>query len=219
MDKYVIWFLGANASGKSTLSALIQRELSQIFPRLEPVESDFIRDQQNGIILTLTSRFSANLGKFNHPVLYEGKVKTNACCGTDTLSKKALIARALEVAGSNEIEFVFVEGIMATRQWVDIFPKDYRVLLVLLDIDIEHCILRLIQRRSEKTGLSQAELLESLTEKTVENVTGKINGFRRMYDDLILRRDIVGMKFDVDQGFNSEELSKHIVNLLINGKI
>lgn len=219
-NKYIIWFLGANASGKSTLSALIQRELSDKYPRYHrDARTDFIIDQSNGVILTLTSSCSANLGKFNHPVLYDGKVKTNACCGTDTLPKKTLIARALEVAGSNEIKFIFVEGIMATRQWVDIFPEGYRILLVLLDIDIENCILRLTQRRSEKSGLEQSEVLESLTEKTVDNVSGKINGFRRMYEDLILRRDIVGMKYAVDQSFNSVEISKQIANLLVHGKI
>ena len=218
-NKYVIWFLGANASGKSTLAALVQKELSRLYPRNGHPGADFVIDQDNGVILTLTSRCSTNLGKFNHPALYEGKVKTNACCGTDTLPKKALIARALEVAASNNYQFIFVEGIMATRQWVDLFPEGYRILLVLLDIDIDNCMLRLIQRRSEKSGLEQREVLESLTEKTVENVTGKINGFRRMYDDLILRRDIVGMKYAVDQSFNSVEISKHIANLLIHGKI
>ena len=61
-------------------------------------------------------------------------------------------------------------------------------------------------------------MLESLEEKTVENIAGKIKGFRRMYEDLILRRDIVGMKYVVDQSFNSVEISKHIAYLLIHGK-
>lgn len=211
--------LGANASGKSTLSALIQKQLSLHFPRREAPEFDFVFDQDNGVILTMTSRCSVNLGKFNHPVLYDGKVKTNACCGTDTLPKKSLVSRALEVAASNDFQFIFVEGIMATRQWVDLFPEGYKILVILLDIELEYCMLRLIQRRSEKSGLSQEEVLSGLTEKTVSNVSSKINGFRRMFDDLTARRDIEGIKYAVDQSFNSVEESKNIVKRLINGTV
>jgi len=220
MQNYVIWFLGANASGKSTLSAKVQAKLRKLFPRGCKPEADFINDQGT-IILTKTSRVSANLGKFNHPVLYQDPIPTNACCGTDTLPKKALIARALEVAGyePNEIKFTFVEGIMATRQWIDLFPKGHQILLVLLDIEIDHCMLRLIQRRSEKKGLEQNEVLESLTEKTVANVTGKINGFRRMFEDLKLRRDITSLYFRVDEEFDSDQATTTILKALLNGKI
>lgn len=220
MEKYVVWFIGANASGKSTLSAKVQLKLRKLFPRGFKPEADFITTE--GVcVFTKTSRNSANLGKFNHPILYQDTIPTNACCGTDTLPKKELIQRALQLASVDYIDnkFIFVEGIMATRQWVDLMPRGYKILLVLLDIEIDHCMLRLIQRRSEKKGLEQSEVLESLTEKTVANVTDKINGFRRMFEDLKLRRDITSLYFRVDEEFDSDQATTTILKALLNGKI
>lgn len=216
MQNTVIWFIGANASGKSTLSANVQYKLRKLYSRGSDPGFDFVHE--NGkVLLTRTSGLSCNLGKFNHPKLYQDPIKTNACCGTDTLPKKELISRALEVSSyaPNGIKFIFVEGIMATRQWVDLFPSGYRILLVLLDISIDHCMLRLIQRRSEKKGLEQSEVLESLTEKTVANVTGKIAGFRKMFDDLKLRRDITSLRFDIDENFDIEYATSVILKQIL----
>lgn len=179
MDKYVIWIVGANASGKSTLSALIQKHFKQ-----DDFELGFYVEDRK-ILYTQTSEYTINLGKFNHPKICVGK--TNACCGTDTLAKKELIALGLEKAGETGTRLIFVEGIMATRQWVDIFPEGYKVILVLLDLEIEQCIQRLMVRRSKKTGQDPSILLDNLTEKTVSNLEGKINGFRRLFEDLSKR--------------------------------
>ena len=220
MEKYVVWFLGANASGKSTLSAKVQLELRKLYPRHAPASVDFLYDGEE--LLTRTSRVSANLGKFNHPILYQDPIKTNACCGTDTLPKKEMIEKALGISGyePNNIKFIFVEGIMATRQWLKLMPRGYKILLVLLDIELEYCLGRLIHRRSEKKGLEPSEVLDSLTEKTIENISGKINGFRRMFNDLKLERDITTtLCYRIDDDFDSDEATRTILNTILNGKI
>lgn len=219
MENTVFWFIGANATGKSTLAAAIQKALREREgARYSNHDFDFIRE--NGkVLLTITSAKSCNLGNFCHPLLYDDR-KTNACCGTDTLPKKELVARALEVASytPNNVPLIFVEGIMATRQWLDLMPKGYRVHVVLFDIDLDYCMHRIIQRRAKKTGKSEEELIDALDQKTVDNVNGKITGFRKMYYDL-LRRDIVtGTRLVITSEFILEKAVRHFINSLY-GKV
>lgn len=220
--KYIVWIIGANASGKTSLAATVQRSLREhAINEDKTVQSyeDSLRIANGNIIYTRTSPNSCNIGKFNHPLMWrQRRVETNECCGTDTLPKKDLINFAIQEASIPFLDndYIFVEGVMATRQWLKMFPtNEYGVLMVLMDIDIENCIQRLALRRSKRKGISQIEALESMNKKTVENIEGKIRGFRKMFDDLICDERIsCGMCFQIDESYVLGDAAHQIVNWL-----
>lgn len=213
MENIILWFIGANATGKTTQAALFHKYLQGKKRHFGLSYKDGTTEGGVKWKYTICSEMSSNLGRMNHPLLVPNGDKALDCCGTDTLSTKVQIMESLKRA-KKASSIVVVDGIMATGQWIE-FLKDEstHVCLIFCDIDIDTCLKRLKKRRAQKLGVSIFDV-DEFTEKTVENITGKVNGFRslwlRMYDQCDSR-----LKIDSNQ-FDKHQINEQIIDYFEN---
>lgn len=207
MKNIVIWFIGSNASGKTTQAALLHKFLSDYdFP------AKFCRGETNGTkwCYTQLSPSSSNLGKFSHPYLqdlFPEPITVNDCCGTDNLAgKDSVIASFEEACKSTTI--VVVEGIMATAQWINFLKReDNIVLLVHLKMDLEYNLQQLTVRKQSKNP----EFDGIYTDKTRKNINGKINGFKSLYSKM---QNQVDSAIEIDARLSKTVIHVEIIEFL-----
>ena len=182
-EKLTIWFLGSNATGKTTQCAKIHlmfREMCDTPDFVSEVREFIVDDIKYSY--TKVSPISANLGVFNHPLTSASGIKTNDCCGTDKLSTKAqIVAAYVDAISDPDIKVVTVDAIMATGQFIEFLRNDEsKLLTVLLDCSENTNFKRLAERRGKKAGINPSEVI--LAEKTQENLSTKLKNFRRTFE-------------------------------------
>ncbi len=141
-----------------------------------------------------------------------GAMGNNQCTGTDTISKKEMIREGYELLLNKGVKLIIIDGIMATTTWLDFLKNDKsKLMVVLLDFPtVEDNLERVIQRRIKKKPKDELKIIESITEKTMANLEGKIKGFRSLYNKVIPYSDAV-LKLE----FNDPDLSSKISNTII----
>lgn len=180
MKTLVVWFIGSNATGKTTQAAMLHNWMRR-GEMHELVITRFGDNNKN--CFTTLSEFTVNLGKFVHPLILpkDSGHKPLECCGTDTLSTKKQIMESFHEA-CNHSPIVVVEGVMATGQWIKFLKNDEtEVALIHIDLDLQTNLERLIERRRKKQDLP---VDYQLKEKTIKNIGGKVRGFTSMFDKL-----------------------------------
>ncbi len=219
MDNLTIWFIGSNAVGKTTQAALLHLHLREAYqPDFVSKIQEFqlgeeLKKHQMGIGVveckyTVVSPVSVNLGAFNHPMTSQEGVKTNDCCGTDNLQTKVQIIKSYEAA-KKLYPIVVVEGIMATGQWINFLKTDNKLMLILLDCPEETNFKRLRARRAHRLKVGIDEVI--LSERTQENLTGKLRGFRSLFDRM-------KPHVDVALSLDTSELSIQEIHSIIKDK-
>lgn len=177
----VIWIIGSNSVGKSTLAANLHLYFIQKFSETGDFDLQYFMQnvQENEAKFTICSPVSVNIGKFNHPLLTQ-EGKTNECCGTDNVANKQSIIESVKLA-KQTCPIIIIEGIMATGQWIDFLSDDEtEVCLILLETELEANLKRLRQRRAKKLGCLLSEVPDFDT-KTIENISGKVRGFTSLF--------------------------------------
>lgn len=192
--KKVIWFIGSNATGKTTQSKLLHKAINDDDESKLFVEYEFEDGEVSSTI---------KVTQYNHSG-HVGFLKDNQCTGTDTInSKSAIDATFCYLLDVNHIDVIIVDGIMATSTWFDIFnqfPDLVDIHIVLLQFPtLEDNLQRVITRRLDKEiaksdgsieqdhellkGMEE-RLMDELNEKTFKNVSSKFTGFKSMYEKL-----------------------------------
>jgi len=170
-NRVTVWLIGSNASGKTTQARL----LHQLQINTKPIyrESYMGNLKENPERLCYTE-FEEKL------VCNIGWVKNNQCTGTDSLHTRLQVEHSYKKAIQSWNKIIIVDGIMATGQWLNFLRnEDTKLLVVLLHfVELEDNILRIQQRRQAKHGGE----LPSLDDRTIKNITGKIKGFKSMFD-------------------------------------
>lgn len=206
-NKITVNFIGSNASGKSTQSKILhsqfktkEKEIIKIFSKRR--ENDKLIDVYKGCYTDFG--LIANLGNVNE----------NQCSGTDTLSTKEQIEISYNKCIEDNKKIIVVDAIMYTGQWLKFLKNDQSyLLLVLLDFKkLEDNIERIINRRM----LKNPDKNISLNQKTVDNISGKIRGFRSQFEnakketDFSLKIDCMKSKEDINSMILSkiDEISK-----------
>lgn len=210
-DNLVIWFIGANAAGKTTQAALLHKYFRDVFDEGKQHLNKYVKEERNGTLVSYTvlSPVSTNVGKFNHPITSVVEDNTTATCGTDTINKKEQIIASFEAALA-ETPIVIMEGVMATGTWIDFLKrKGVELVLIHMEMDTEDTLARLLARRAEKTGKTELEMFEQLQEKTIKNIDGKVRGFRSMYKKLSPLADYA---FSVDATKDANWIHYDILN-------
>lgn len=210
-NNLIIWFIGSNATGKTTQAALLHLYFRRLFDEEKKNHLNrYVQKVVDGIPVkyTLLSTVSANIGHFNHPITSELEDKTTMTCGTDTINKKEQIKKSVELA-LREVPIVVVEGVMATATWIDFLAgKDKELILIHMSLDLETNLKRLLQRRSNKKQIDFKDSLEALTEKTLKNIEGKVRGFKGMFEKLKKEADVA---FSVDASKSAQWVHFNIV--------
>jgi adenylate kinase family enzyme len=191
-----VWFLGSNASGKTTQAKAIHR-ISNV-----NLDFEFItKDNKN---IATVFEYSSHVGELGN----------NQCTGTDTLPKKELIEYSYNyLLNKTDTKLIVIDGIMATATWIDFLKNDKsKLYVVLIDFeDVSQNIERVVQRRIRKNPDKELQIIEAVTEKTMLNLESKIKGFRSMFEKASKVADLSRrVKFD------DEDISKVILNDLIN---
>jgi len=186
VNKLCIWIIGSNSVGKTTQARLLHEYFAELYGVQPNPQLIKIQDKGLEVKLTTFSPFSVNLGDLT----------TSQCGGTDTLGTKNQIISAYNLALQIS-PVVIVEGIMATGQWIDFLKQDkVHVILIYLRMSDDLNFERLRNRRAIKKGISVEEVI--LTEKTKDNVIGKLRGFESLYERMKNQCDYF-MKVNVDQ--------------------
>lgn len=195
-QKLTIWLLGGNSTGKTTQSAHIHLMLRELYDAQDFVSVvRYFQEEIDGEIIkyfyTKVSPVSANLGIFNHPLTtaQNSGIKTNACCGTDNLSKKVQIQLAYIAAITDpDIKVITVDAIMATGQFIEFLSNsESKLLTILFDCTETTNFKRLAQRRAVKLGIEPSEVV--LAEKTKDNLRTKLKNFRSTFRKALLVSD------------------------------
>lgn len=163
MQKKVIWIIGSNSSGKTTLA----KNLHYLFNREEYVPFRVSEDK----LFTLTGERCAHMGKLS---------REGACSGTDSLKGMEQFQKSFSLA-KKEREIIFADGVMATGSWINFLfsdPNDIRI-LIHLEVDEETNIERLRKRRAEKAGIRPEEV--EIKEKTYANLYRKRRNFLSLF--------------------------------------
>lgn len=164
----IIWFVGGSSVGKTTQASNVHTYFKN---KCNYGKVEYIKWNKEGKTYgyTFMNPISANLGKFG----------ATACSGTDTLGSKKQIQESLEFALKRR-QVVVIEGIMATAQWIDFIRRpDAVVWIILLDCTEKANFRRLQRRRSLKLQVP-IDTIE-ITQKTKDNLAGKLRGFRSLF--------------------------------------
>lgn len=180
-----IWFLGSNASGKTTQSNLLHKSLG-----------DGDKVIKKGTILYDDIEREWSYTKFGNSISNLGKVSDNQCSGTDAMTSIHGIKHAYNLA-IKETSIVVVDGLMATAQWIKWMTPN--VLTVLLDFDshadnLMRLAARRVNKQLKKDGISIDEINDSdyfelvnkhyydMDDRIIDNTLRKLKAFRNMYD-------------------------------------
>ena len=213
--KTIIWFLGSNASGKTSQSS----ELHKYYGN-GPKKINKWKEQGENVKYTT---FGSNIG-------HVGEFGENQCTGTDTINSKKSLEMSL-IYCLNECDIVVVDGIMATSTWLDIFnqfPETVSVKVILLQFNnIEENLRRVAERRACKIiddgGNDGADIYdfemfvdEELrkihnNDKTIKNISSKFKGFENMFNKVRINC-LDSIKIDASKDFL--EISTEILNFL-----
>ncbi len=167
-NKVVLWIIGGNSTGKTTCA----RKIHEYFREIAEIQHNpAILFKENQIKYTFYSNLSCNLGDLTK----------SQCGGTDTLGKKDVIIATYNKA-IQKYPIVVIEGIMATGQWIEFikFKPEIKVFLLLLNMTPEANFNRLKQRKGIKSSKPTTEIL--LTQKTMDNLSGKLRGFQSLFN-------------------------------------
>lgn len=177
-SKLCIWIIGGSGVGKTSLAASIHKTIADLTgQKVNPLIVGW-GEKEKEFVFTKMSKYSSNLGTF-------GKT---ACGGTDSLSTKDRISKSyLEAIKFTPI--VVIEGIMATMTWENWIrkPQNTKLFLIHIEISPEENFKRLRNRRAIKQNIKPKDVV--LQPKTLDNLRGKLSGFRRMYDKLKANSD------------------------------
>lgn len=213
--KTIIWFLGSNASGKTTQSKLLHKVFGN-----DEKKSYHMNDGFNKIKYTT---FGNNIG-------HVGLVGDNQCTGTDTIGDKNSLEASLLFCLS-ECEIVLVDGIMATFQWLNLFQQflnTAKVDVILLQFPtLEDNLKRVCERRVykdiEKGGNDGADIMDfdmlvdykisKLEEKTKKNVGSKFKGFKTMFEKA---KPFCNKTIEINASQTIDEIHNQILNFIIN---
>lgn len=198
MDKrLVIWLIGSSASGKTTQAKMLHN-------------IGFL--DQKKVHISNTYKFTT----FGNIIGNVGVVSDKDCSGTDTCSTKELIQESYNQCIKN-CSIVVLDGIMATATWIDFFKtkellKKYNITIytILLDVDIENNIQRLIKRRAKKKNISADEVI--IEQKTYDSLNSKIKAFQSIFRRT---KDLS----DFTDNFDTTKLTIQQINQLILNKI
>lgn len=203
-EKYIIWIIGSNASGKTTQSKLLHK-------RYQNGETMFIDEVFDGEKIRATS-FGTRIG-------HVGLVKDNQCTGTDTINTKESLRLSSAVI-SSKCDISIVDGIMATGQWINIFKSfpNTKIAVILLDFpDLMENLQRVLRRRANKVLLKESgkseeeifdELISSLDERTVKNMSSKIKNFRSLYERV---KNECDLHFSIDASLTENKIHVKIL--------
>ncbi|HPI19501.1 MAG TPA: hypothetical protein PKY56_03950 [Candidatus Kapabacteria bacterium] len=167
----VIWIIGGNSTGKTTLARNIHKFFQNIATPTEKVISvgDFY--------YTEMSKYSCNVGD----------LLKSQCAGCDTLGTKQQIINCFEYV-VDRYPVVVLEGIMATGTWIEFLKRDDTIVFtILLNVTPETNFSMVSKRRAIKKGISQFEV--EVTEKTRENMSSKLRGFMSLYERMKPKSD------------------------------
>lgn len=162
--KTVIWIIGSNSAGKTTLARKFHDHLSS-----KPKQ--IIRGVEEGINYCYTS--------FGD-VCHVGAINDNQCTGTDTLGKKENVECSFLMCLLDESsKYIILDPIMSTGKYVSMLHQfDCKVILIYLHFDHEIDNFRRVQiRRQNKTGKTG-----ELAEKTKDNLRRKMKIFSNLYE-------------------------------------
>ncbi len=188
----VIWIIGSNGSGKTTQAKLLGN-----FFKTEPLK--IIEGTENNINWAYST--------YGNKIANVGRVQNNPCCGTDTLQTKEQIRLSYLKAITNH-KIVILDGIMASGAWLEFINEvETNILLVLLDIDINDNLKRIRARRSAKNA--DKEII--INPSTVENLKGKIKGFKSLYNNL---SDKIDNKIIIEAKSNVSDVNNRILKEL-----
>lgn len=197
MQKVLIWMLGSNASGKTSLA----RRLHETFGNDDPETTINKLDDGKPYSYTTFGKGCANIGK----------VTENLCSGTDTIPSKKGVEQAYKELLNLNIEVIIADAVMSTAQWMHFFsePKDVLVYVVLFEFkDIEANVMKVAHRNVLRQKLKQGsnelptsdeifEAVVNLRPKTIDNLIRKKPLFRNMYETVKQKADAFD-EFDAD---------------------
>jgi adenylate kinase family enzyme len=203
----LIWIMGSNASGKTTQSKLLHNLLSEIDSK------KFYEEKEKSIKTTLFNNTS-----------HIGLLKDNQCTGTDTISNKQGIENSFNYLVKNYGDkIIIVDGILCTGQWINIFKSfpNTKIAVILLDFpDLMENLQRVLRRRANKVLLKESgkseeeifdELISSLDERTVKNMSSKIKNFRSLYDRV---KNECDLHFSIDASLTENKIHVKILQEL-----
>jgi len=200
--KLVVWIIGGNSVGKTTLAEFLHLYYSYLAGK-ESVEiyRGKMADGKDWVYTSMNS-YSANLGEFG----------TTQCSGTDTLNTKARIIESFERALKTH-PVVIIEGIMATGTWIEFLKReDTLVFIIFLDMNDAGNFKRLRSRRATKMGVRVDDV--ELSSKTQLNLAGKLKGFRSLYLRMKPHADF-SLKVDAEL-FSAEQIYEKTIREMKN---
>lgn len=166
--KAIIWIVGSNATGKTTLSKNLHSLLSGTNVSTPYTTKDA---QKKVIASTSIYGLTAHVGIIKNDV---------QCTGTDGLKNKEQIEMSLNLALKYGGGVAIVDGIMSTGTWADMFLKatDNIFMIELAFQDSNLHLERLAIRRLNKQGIEITEsniedCLSEFKEKTIDNILRK----------------------------------------------
>jgi adenylate kinase family enzyme len=210
----LIWFLGSNASGKTTQSKLLHEALS------DPTSKKLITENFGEVELKATI--------FDNSC-HVGHLKDNQCTGTDTINTKSGIDLSFCYLLSQNPKYIIVDGIMCTSTWLDIFtqfPDSVDIIVILLQFPtVEDNLKRVVERRVckmiEKGGNDGADIadfdytveyeFDNLEQKTIKNVSGKFKGFKSMFEKV---KTSCKYSVEIDASLHQDEIHVKILQEL-----
>jgi hypothetical protein len=183
MKTIVFWLIGSNACGKSTQARKICEELSDGGLMRYKI-SKMGKDSEEYYEYTTFIP-----GIYGVDIANLGRITNQQCSGTDTLGKKQHIINSY-LQACEDSDVIVIDSIMATAQFYEfIRQKDVILFTVLLDyLDPEDNFSRLKLRRAKKKAIRVEDV--ELDEKTKINVSGKIRGFKSLFDRVKVKSDI-----------------------------
>lgn len=211
-QKLLIWIMGSNASGKTTQSKLIHETLSNLTSK-KLITEDLEEVQIKATIFDNSA--------------HVGHLKDNQCTGTDTLNSKIGVDASFCYLYSQDVDYIVVDGILCTAQWLEIFRQfPIKILVILLQFpSLESNLLRIAERRTYKQieagGNDGADIADfefivqwhydEFAEKTKKNISGKIRGFKSMYDKVSKDCDY---SVEIDATLPLEEIHEKIIQAI-----
>lgn len=187
--KNVIWFIGSNASGKTTQSKKFHEGVSD--KSTKKIVNK--KDQEGNRIFEYT--IYDNSG-------HVGALRDNQCTGTDSLGTKDMVVQTYnKLCGIEHISFILLDPIMSTGKYVEFLRKfDSNIMLIHLHFpSVEDNLKRIDIRRSNK-GVHKP-----MDPKTIENITRKNKTYLSLFNSM---RDKVDCCLQINA--NESEEAIHI---------
>lgn len=192
--KVVIWLMGAMASGKSTLSRLLQQSLSGT----EQFEN--LQAEENGKLFAYTKANSvAVLGKQS-----KDKMSGGVDFVFNQIKIEGLSYTLEKLSKDSSIEFIIIEGSQASNNWYSIISGFYPMIFgVHLELSYEQNIRRLKNRQFANANGRQPEnneeLLVECKDSQYTNVLSKNQQYRNLFEKIKNNKNVKALQLDALQ--------------------